>query len=335
MSDPSRGQVLVGDALKTLRKMPSESVHCIVTSPPYWNLRDYGVAGQLGLEATPQKYVRALVRIMREVRRVLRSDGTCWVNLGDSYMGGMTGGVGESTITSKRNHDAVKAARIAIAGTGGPRHRKAPGLKEKDLCGIPWRVALAMQADGWWLRSDVIWHKPSPLPESVRDRPSRAHEYVFLFSKTAHYEYDGDAIRRPLAEKTLTTFGTTRKTKGTDALGKVAAHNLSRDIPERKPRLDENGDHAGGNARTVWTIAQTPFPDAHFATFPSKLVEPCVLAGCPRGGIVLDPFAGSGTTLAVALELGRQAIGIELNPDYATMIERRLSRVQYPLPEVV
>lgn len=324
MTDPSRGQVLVGDALKTLRKMPSESVHCVVTSPPYWNLRDYGVAGQLGLEATPQKYVRALVKIMREVRRVLRSDGTCWVNLGDSYMGG----VGKSTITSKRNHDAVKAARIAIAGMGGPRHRKAPGLKEKDLCGIPWRVALAMQADGWWLRSDVIWHKPSPLPESVRDRPSRAHEYVFLFTKSAQYSYDAKAISEPLLhpEKSLPR-------DMSRAFSRRRLTAVDHDQAEYSSR--ETEAPTTKNARTVWTIAQTPFPDAHFATFPSKLVEPCVLAGCPRGGIVLDPFAGSGTTLAVALEHGRQAIGIELNPDYAVMIERRLSRAQYPLPEVV
>lgn len=331
----SRGRVIIGDALKQLRKMSSESVHCVVTSPPYWQLRDYGVPGQLGLEATPQLFVRKLVKIMREARRVLRADGTCWLNMGDSYMGGMTGGAGASGITTKRNHDAVKSARIAIVGAGGRRHRKAPGLKDKDLCLIPHRLAIALQEDGWWVRSDVIWHKPSAMPESASDRPSRDHEHVLLLTKSASYFYDGDAIRRPLAPKTLTTFGTHRLPAATDALGKVAAYNIARDVPERKPRLNADGTHAGSNARTVWTIAQRPTKNVHLATFPPKLVEPCVLAGCPRGGIVLDPFAGSGTTLAVALELGRQAIGIELNPDYATMIERRLSRVQYPLPEVV
>ena len=317
-----------------LRKMKTGSVHCVVSSPPYWNLRDYGDADQLGLELTPQSYIKRLVKIFREVRRVLRSDGVCWINIGDTYMGGMTGGVGKNTITSSRNHNAVRAARIAIAGNGGPRHRKAPGLKEKDLCLIPQRLAIALQEDGWWIRSDCIWNKPSPLPESAKDRPSRCHEYLFMITKSPHYFYDGNAIRRPLATKTLTTFGTKRTSKGTDSLFKVASHNFSERMPERKPTLDENGELAGANARTVWTVAQEPYKGAHFATFPRRLVEPCILSGSPAQGIVLDPFAGSGTTLEVALELGRQAVGIEISAEYCKLIEARLKGVQYPLHDV-
>lgn len=336
--DDALVQILVGDALERLREMPDESVHCVVTSPPYWSLRDYGVEGQLGLEATPDEYVARLVEVFAEVRRVLRSDGTCWVNLGDTYIGGRTGGVGASSITSQRNHKAAQAA----CGVG-KRHRDAPGLRPKDLVGIPWRVAFALQADGWRLRSDVIWHKPNPMPESVRDRPSRSHEYMFLLTKSGHYFYDADAIRTPLAEKTYTAHGTsTKRSKGTDALGRVAAHNFARDVPDRRPRVNEDGDPVGANRRSVWrldeveasdvwTIPQEPYPHSHFATFPKGLVTPCVLAGCPVGGIVLDPYAGSGTTLEVAVELGRRGRGIEINADYIRLIDERLRGTQYPL----
>lgn len=336
-----RVQVLVGDVLERLRELPDASVHCVVTSPPYWGLRDYGVAGQLGLEATPSEYVGALVGVFREVRRVLRHDGTLWLNLGDTYIAGRNGGMGKrSRVTSTRNH---QAARAACQARGGGTHRRVEGLKPKDLVGNPWRVALALQADGWWLRSDIIWHKPSPMPESVRDRPSRAHEYLFLLSKSRRYWYDAEAVRTPLRDKTYTAHGAPpRRSKGTDALGRVAAHNMARDIPERRPRVDDDGNPVGANARTVWrldefessdvwTVAQEPYPLSHFATFPTKLVEPCVLAGCPVDGVVLDPFAGSGTTLEVALRLGRRAIGIEINPAYTPLIEKRLSGVQFPL----
>lgn len=341
MSD--RAQILVGDALERLRELPDESVHCVVTSPPYWALRDYGVEGQLGLEATPAEFVARLVEVFREVRRVLRSDGAAWVNLGDTYIGGRSGGVGASTITSGRNHAAANAVASHREKGGGTRHLVVDGLKPKDLVGIPWRVALALQADGWWLRSDVIWHKPNPMPESVRDRPSRAHEYLFLLAKSESYHYDADAIRTPLAEKTYTAHDTsTRRSKGTDALGNVAAHNFARDVPERKPRVNERGEPVGANRRTVWrldeieapdvwTIPNEPYPHSHFATFSRRLVRPCVLAGCPVDGVVLDPYAGSGTTGEVALELGRRAILIELNPEYLPLIEERLRGVQYPL----
>lgn len=300
---------------------------CVVTSPPYWGLRDYGVEGQLGLEASPHAFVEGLVEVFREVRRVLRSDGTCWVNLGDTYVGSRCGGVGATSITSGRNHRAVAAAATARAS----RSNRASGLKPKDLVGVPWRVALALQDDGWWLRSDIVWSKPNAMPESVTDRPARSHEYLFLLAKSERYHYDADAIRTPLAEKTLTAYGTTRKSKGTDALGRVAAHNIARDLPKRKPRLNANGEPAGANRRSVWTIATRPYHGAHFATFPPDLVEPCVLAGCPVGGLVLDPFAGSGTTLEVALRLGRRALGIELSPEYARLIDERLAHVQLPL----
>lgn len=323
-----RATILIGDCREQLRTLPDESVHCVVTSPPYWGLRDYGFHGQIGLEETPSAFVEALVEVMREVRRVLRRDGTLWLNLGDTYLGGRTGGVGRSSITSGRNHEATRKAHQAMVGK---THRRAPGLKPKDLVGMPWRVALALQDDGWWLRSDIIWHKPCPVPESVRDRPSRAHEYLFLLSKSRRYYYDADAIREPLAEKTATTWGGQRRSKGTDGLERVAAHNLSRDMPSRKPRLAANGKPAGANKRTVWTIAQEPYPDAHFATFPRGLVEPCVLAGCPPMGVVLDPFAGTGTTLEVALKLGRHAVGIEGSAAYAELIDRRLRHLQYPL----
>lgn len=217
----------------------------------------------------------------------------------------------------------------------GTTPSRAGGTTPKDLIGIPWRVALALQAAGWWLRSDIVWAKPSPMPESVRDRPSRAHKYLFLLSKSERYHYDADAIRTPLREKTWTSYGTTRRSRGTDALGKVAVHNLSNDIPERKPRLNADGQPAGANARTVWTIAQEPYAEAHFATFPRELARRPILAGCPVGGRVLDPFAGTGTVGEVALDLGRDAVLIELNPEYARLIEKRIAGAQLGMGEVL
>ena len=237
-------RILVGDCLDRLQTLPEESVHCVVTSPPYWGLRDYGVEGAIGLEPTLQEHLEMIVTVFREVRRVLRKDGTLWLNYGDCY----------------HNGDSLS------------------GLKPKDLVMMPARAALALQADGWWLRSEIVWHKPNPMPESVRDRPTSAHEKLFLLTKAARYFYDAEAVR----------------TK-TDA-----------------------------NLRNVWTIPTHAYPDAHFATFPPKLVEPCIKAGCPVGGVVLDPFGGSGTVGLIASRLGRDAILIELNPEYAEMAERRI-----------
>jgi len=323
-----RLRILVGDVRERLADLEDESVQTVVTSPPYWNLRDYGVAGQIGLEATPDAFVDELVAVFADIRRVLRPDGTLWMNLGDTYMGGRSGGIGTSSVVSSRNHRVAAEAAIA---SGRRRHRTAPGLKPKDLVGVPWRVALALQADGWWLRSDVIWRKPNAMPESVRDRPARNHEYVFLLTKSSRYYYDAEAIRTPLKPKTLTAYGTRRRSKGTDGLGKVASHNLAQDIPERRPRVDDDGRPVGANARTVWTIAQEPYTEAHFATFPRALASRCILAGAPPDGVVLDPFAGSGTTLEEALRLGRRGVGIELNPDYVPLIEERCRGIQYPL----
>lgn len=363
-----RLRVLIGDALEQLRTLPSESVQCVVTSPPYYALRDYGVEGQLGLEESPEKYLERLTIIFAEVRRVLRPDGVCWLNLGDTYAGAGGGAQGKNgACVGRACESAKKRTRSTVTGV----------LKPKDMIGIPWRAALAMQADGWWLRADVVWSKPNPLPEPVRDRPSRAHEYVFLLSKSERYFYDADAVREPLAAKTSTSWGTTRRSKGTDGLGRVASHNFAADLPERRPRVDASGVPVGANLRTVWTIddgaslgkaraalwlalssgwdpepghqsdlvasalgldtvpdvwtiASQPYDGAHFATMPPRLAERCILAGSRPGDVVLDPFAGSGTTLEVALRHGRHALGIELSAEYAKLIEER-TRVQLPL----
>ncbi len=291
-----------GDALDVLRTMPDELAHCCITSPPYWGLRDYGVAGQLGLESTPEEFVAKMVEVFREVRRVLRGDGTCWVNMGDSY-----NGVGRG---EKANGLQV-AARFTT-------QRTVSGLKPKDLCGIPWRVAFALQADGWWLRQDIIWHKPNPMPESVTDRCTKAHEYLFLLTKSARYYFDAEANKEPACDWSQP--------------GRV-----KRDEPGGRASPEWNGgphrgfhdldfSTRGRNRRSVWTIATQPYPEAHFATYPEALVEPCVKAGCPEGGTVLDPFCGSGTTGAVAVRWGRHFVGIELNHDYIKLAEARIGR---------
>jgi DNA modification methylase len=262
-------EILTGDALTVLRGMASESVHCCVTSPPYWGLRDYGVKGQIGLEKTPEVFVARLVEVFAEVRRVLRKDGTCWVNLGDSYAGNAGGMQGKNGQRATRTF----TARIAF-------HKGGWRLKPKDLVGIPWRVAFALQADGWWLRSEVIWSKPNPIPESVADRPSKAHEQVFMLTKSHRYAYDGDAVRSPLSAKTHSTFGTKRESKGTDALGGVKADNISRDIPIRKPKLAANGELAGAAMRFRLdggerAVRRRPFRDdahaARHAVHPGRL----------------------------------------------------------------
>jgi DNA modification methylase len=308
-------QILVGDALETLRTLPADSVHCVVTSPPYWGLRDYGVAGQIGLEDTPEAFVDRLVAVFREVRRVLRADGTAWINMGDSYA--QDGGFG------KQGKGSSIADR-ACAQPGGPRERRTSGrpplgLKPKDLIGQPWRLAFALQADGWWLRSDIIWAKPNPMPESVTDRPTRAHEYLFLLAKSESYYYDADAVREPYAPETAT-----RAAYGWQSTG----NRLQTHQPGTKPRAETEYtklNAKGRNRRSVWPITTVPFSEAHFATFPEKLVEPCILAGCPKDGIVLDPFMGAGTVALVALKAGRRFLGVELNPKYAAMARARIA----------
>ena len=314
-------RLLMGDALEQLRTLPDESVQTCVTSPPYWGLRDYGVEGQIGLEPTPAEFLKRLVEVFREVRRVLRPDGTCWVNMGDTYASsGWGGGVGgNSTINGQQTQKASRAARSKL------KDRVVAGLKPKDLVGAPWRLALALQDDGWWLRQDIIWAKPNPMPESVSDRCTKSHEYIFLLAKSEMYLFDADSIRTPLAPKTFTAFGTSRRSKGNDALGKVAADNWSGTV--RKPRVDKDGVPVGANARSVWTIATQPSPLEHFAAFPEELARRCIVAGSRVGDTVLDPFAGTGTTGIVALKEGRRFIGVELNPAYAAMAEERSKSV--------
>jgi DNA modification methylase len=367
--------ILQGDVLDRLRELDSESVHCVVTSPPYWGLRDYGTGSwdggesdcdhvaaeyrlgknlrnssvstrggaikiaevaarqfgqecgkcgatrndqQLGLEPTPAEYVAKMAGIFQEVRRVLRKDGTAWVNMGDSYAndgkwGGETGG--KQFYLGEENRKRVG------------REKRNTGLKPKDLIGIPWRLAFALQADGWWLRQDIIWAKPNPMPESVTDRCTKAHEYIFLLSKSERYYYDADAIR----EDCIAGY---RITPNAEAMvGRNAASTaMWRNVGDSRNAVQRGQDQTDSsrdlewkrNKRSVWTVATQAYPEAHFATFPEELIVPCILAGCPIGGTVLDPFSGSGTTGVVALRYHRNYIGIELNPQYVALSEQRI-----------
>jgi len=308
--------MLTGDCRDVLPTLPAASVHCVVTSPPYWGLRDYGVAAQLGLEPDFHAYVAAMVGVFREVRRVLRDDGTLWLNLGDSYTS--AGGGGEARMAELHGERDTDFRRGVLAeGRSGKRPFQSVGLKPKDLCGIPWRVAFALQADGWYLRQDIIWSKPNPMPESVTDRCTKAHEYLFLLSKRERYYYDAAAIREDAEYGRRSTFRSTSY-----------ENSISRENGEirRDPVTNSGADpSAGRNKRSVWEVTTQPFSEAHFATFPPALIEPCIKAGCPLGGTVLDPFGGAGTTGLVADRLQRNAILIELNPTYAAMGERRIT----------
>jgi len=311
--------ILCGDSLTELRKLPDESVNCCVTSPPYWGLRDYGVAGQLGLEKTPEEYVAHMVEVFREVRRVLRTDGTLWLNLGDSYASDTkgSGGISRSSVL----HGSSLADNGASIGQRFPARKLNHGLKPKDLVGIPWRVAFALQADGWWLRQDIIWAKPNPMPESVRDRCTKAHEYIFMLTKSAKYYYDAEAVKEQNANPERTNYR-----PGKEAYTEGDVHDDS----GRTIRNDGFKKYAEGkvcdgrNLRSVWTITTKPYAEAHFATFPPEIPERCIKAGCPKGGKVLDPFFGAGTTGLVAMRLGREFIGIELNEKYCEMARKRI-----------
>lgn len=364
--------ILVGDCRALMQAMPADTVQCVVTSPPYFGLRDYGVAGQIGLEgksdclgwatgsACGECFMCTLVAVFREVRRVLRKDGTCWVNLGDSYAGSRGAQAHGPSNTSKMARHAVNNHPKRAQKTGALH---AAGIKPKDLYGIPWRAALALQADGWFLRQDVVWSKPNPMPESIKDRCTKAHEYLFLLSKSPRYFFDADAIKEPMQHgytRTGVGFGhgfeekpRYRKPSGWDTsegnhqslVGRYAAGS-SRDGFKRpgagarcpgKPaqhRQERDDPVATGNRnkRSVWEIPTQPFPEAHFATFPEALVEPCVLAGSRPGDLVLDPFMGAGTVAVVAKRLARRWIGCELNPAYVSIAERRIARVQPGLP---
>ena len=305
--------ILTGDTRTLLPTLESQSVQTVVTSPPYWGLRDYQVDGQIGLETTPDAYVTALVDVFREAKRVLRDDGTVWLNLGDSYVS-QPAGNSDATFSTKQTSNTGSHIRRSQSTI-------TTNLKPKNLIGIPWRVAFALQADGWYLRSDIVWAKGvsfcpsysgSVMPESVRDRPTRAHEYLFLLSKSSKYYYDTEAVREAWADHRN---------------GAAQGHNWKREETKtastRRPQ--DAPKTTGRNLRSVWTIKTQPNPDAHFATFPMKLVEPCVKAGSRVNDLVLDPFAGSGTTGLVAMRLGRRFVGIELNPAYVTLAERDLA----------
>ena len=268
-----------------MQTLPDKFVNCCVTSPPYFGLRDYGHEGQLGLEETPYAFVKKMVEVFREVKRVLKDDGTLWLNIGDSYAGsgkGPAGNLGKTNNERDMTH-TKSSAKIPL------------GCKSKDLIGIPWMLAFALRADGWYLRQDIIWHKPNPMPESVRDRCTKAHEYIFLLSKSQHYYFDNNAIKEPVSD-----------------VGNIETRNR----------------------RSVWTVTTQPYKGAHFATYPPNLIRPCIMAGCPVDGTVLDPFGGSGTTAAVANEEGRNAILCELNPDYIPLIQERINKIKKSQPQL-
>jgi len=313
-------QCHVGDCRELLPQMAAAGVRVqtCVTSPPYFGLRDYGHAEQIGLEATPAAYVTEIVAVLAEVRNLLADDGTLWLNLGDSYAG--LRGVQVSQ-TKHRTHQYGQANRA----------KELPaGLKAKDLIGIPWRVAFALQEAGWYLRSDIIWHKPNPMPESVTDRPTKAHEYLFLLSKSESYYCDMAAIREPAEYRTPNSPQSIKSPYGQRFTRRAAKAEASpRNDGNEWNECDGRGftpTYEGRNKRSVWTVSTTPYPGAHFATFPAELIEPCILAGSRTGDVVLDPFMGSGTTAQVAEALGRQWIGCEVNADYMPLQAQRLSQ---------
>lgn len=312
-------RIVNDDCVVGLRSLPAGCVHTCVTSPPYFGLRDYGHDGQIGLEQTPDEYVAKMVDVFREVLRVLRDDGTLWLNLGDSYAGGGGGNYNKNGIS--------QAGGQHITNVRNRREwLESAQIKPKDLIGIPWRVAFALQADGWYLRQDIIWHKPNPMPESVTDRCTKAHEYIFLLSKSARYYYDAEAIKMPVSESTIgrgpVDFG---GKKGRE----YAPHQKDPNFRNGSEQWGMTFDYTkscktGVNRRSVWSVSTKPYSGAHFATYPPDLIEPCILAGSPEGGVVLDPFMGAGTTALVARKLNRNYVGLELNPEYVRIAEQRL-----------
>jgi len=299
-----------GDCRETMRKWKEQGIKAqtCVTSPPYYGLRDYGHDGQIGLEATPEEYINAMVEVFRCVWNVLEDDGTLWLNIGDSYCG--TGSKGDWV--DPKNPEGRNGQSVS-------KTQKLAGYKSKDLIGIPWMLAFALRADGWYLRQDIIWHKPNPMPESVNDRCTKSHEYIFLLSKSQRYYYDRESVREEIKETTNGKAGVRRsgdsKTRSRENWG--VPHN-----PENV--IVEYDEIKGANKRSVWTIPTKPYEGAHFAVFPTELIEPCIMAGAPVGGVILDPFMGSGTTAQVAKHLNRQYLGCELNLDYKPLQDKRL-----------
>lgn len=310
--------------------IPDNSVDCCVTSPPYWGLRDYGVTGQLGLETSPELFVANMVAVFEEVRRVLKPEGTLWLNLGDTYATGKVGRDDQQSFYERTHGYNVKTIRAVS-------QRKVPNnLKSKDLVGIPWMAAFALRAAGWYLRQDIIWHKPNPMPESVTDRCTRSHEYIFMFSKSPKYYFDAPAIRtlainpkddqRRIAKATLTGKSTPDDLKNGIRQDKQRGHSHRHNgFNDRWDAMSVKEQQSmGANKRSVWTVSTAMYSEAHFATFPEALITPCILAGCPKNGIILDPFMGAGTTALVAMSHGRRFIGMELNPEYIKIANKRL-----------
>jgi len=308
-----RDTILFGDCRRTLCAFLPKSARMCVTSPPYYGLRNYGDEQyQIGQEQTPEKFIDNLVNVFKEVKNVLTDDGTCWVNLGDSYYNYRPGrgqGLAKQTVSTTKQDLPDVCPR---------RGNRLEGLKEKDLIGIPWMFAFAMRADGWYLRQDIIWHKPNPMPESVKDRCTKAHEYIFLFSKQKNYYYDNEAIKEPAKD-----WGTRDRTQG-------KYHNPGTGL---SPHSGLTKSYEKRNKRSVWSVTKKPYKGAHFATYPEELIEPCILAGSEQGDIVLDPFMGSGTTAAVAKSLGRNYIGCELHEEYGDLIQKRIDEYE-PVVEV-
>ena len=331
MNDIEKNTIINGNSLEVLKSLPDNSIDCCVTSPPYYALRDYGCDGQIGLEETPEKYIERLCDVFSEVRRVLTPQGTLWLNIGDSYNGNKVG-----------NTEVVKNKKVSESNDF---HKKLwSGAKPKDLIGIPWMLAFALRSQGWYLRQDIIWQKPNPMPESVTDRCTKSHEYIFLLSKSQKYYFDYEAIQEPCADQSRTNYACGNRTNG------INKDRNDNDFGERsknwKPRTKncqydgqkpnsfhlsrENGEpdkeYYVRNKRDVWSVNVKPCSEAHFATYPFELIKPCILAGCPEDGIVLDPFMGSGTTAIVARSLNRNYLGVELNPEYIKIAHKRLEK---------
>ena len=303
-----------GDCLEVLKALPDESVHCCVTSPPYYALRDYGMEEQIGREATPKEYISRLTEVFTEVRRVLRSDGTLWLNIADTYAG--KGNQGD--FVDPKNPKGRNGQAVAL-------NYKVEGCKPKDMIGIPWMLAFALRDSGWYLRNDIIWMKENPMPESCKDRCSRCYEHIFLLSKSRKYFFDAKAISEPIAPATAERLK--RGMKGGNKYGKpVPGQPQTQTInrPRAHGEITDSMINPMRNKRDVWVVNTVPFKGGHYAAYPPKLVEPCLLAGCPEGGIVLDPFFGSGTTGMVAKQLNRHYIGIELNPEYVELAKTRI-----------
>ena len=345
--------ILQGDSLQMLKTLPDNCIDCCVTSPPYYGLRDYGVKGQIGLEETPEAYVQKLVDVFHEVKRILKPDGTLWVNIGDSYAAQRGGSHQPAETLGGGKHGYMDDGAITNRGRGEgynpTRNASAIGVKHKDLIGIPWMLAFALRNDGWYLRQDIIWHKPNPMPESVKDRCTKSHEYIFLLSKSPHYYFDYEAIQEEATgydgRKDTMLKGSKKYTQecmpgmqkqemASRAHERWKFKNLqdkgqtTQTMHERRAEGKQDILYPVRNKRDVWRVPTKPNKEAHFATYPEELIKPCILAGSRIDGIVLDPFFGSGTTGRVALSLNRNYIGIELNPEYIKIAEKRTSDVQ-------